>query len=94
MDNCLSLLLLSDVGGTKIKKLTLWQPTPSRKMCWSVNANIEQLRLPRKHCRISIQNASCIRLQQMRRYIAICFPAPILKDLSSKLKKRIKSCIW
>ena|GEM_PF-5394495 len=94
MGNCLSLLLLSDVGGTKIKKLTLWQPTPSRKTCWSVNANIEQLRLPRKRCRISMQNASCLRLQQMRRYIAICFPEPLLKDLSSKLKKRIKICIW
>lgn len=50
--------------------------------------------IAQKHCRISIQNASCLRLQQMRRYIAICFPAPILKDLSSKLKQRIKSCIW
>ena len=94
MGNCLSLLLLSDVGGTKIKKLTLWQLTPSRKTCWSVNANIEQLRLPRKHCRISIQNAPCFRLLYMRRYIAICFPEPLLKDLSSMLKKRIKICIW
>lgn len=41
-----------------------------------------------------MQNASCLRLQQMRRYIAICFPEPLLKDLSSKLKKRIKICIW
>lgn len=45
MGNCLSLLLLSDVGGTKTKKSTLWQLTPSRKTCWSVNANIEQFRL-------------------------------------------------
>lgn len=30
----------------KTKKLTLWQLTPSRKTCWSVNANIEQFRLP------------------------------------------------
>ena len=65
-----------------------------RKTCWSVNANIEQLRLPRKHCRISIQNAPCFRLLYMRRYIAICFSEPLLKDLSSKLKKRIKICIW
>lgn len=41
-----------------------------------------------------MQNAPYFRLLQMRRYIAICFPAPILKDLSSKLKKRIKSRIW
>ncbi len=41
-----------------------------------------------------MQNAPCFRLLQMRRYIAICFPEPLLKNLSSKLKKRIKSCIW
>ena len=40
-----------------------------------------------------MQNAPCFRLLY-RRYIAICFPEPLLKDLSSKLKKRIKSCIW
>lgn len=78
----------------KTKKLTLWQLTPSRKTCWSVNANIEQFRLSQKRCRISMQNAPCFRLLQMRRYIAICFPEPLLKNLSSKLKKRIKSCIW
>lgn len=41
-----------------------------------------------------MQNAPCFRLLQMRQYIAICFPEPLLKNLSSKLKKRIKSCIW
>lgn len=40
-----------------------------------------------------MQNAPCFRLLYMRRYIAICFPEPLLKNLSSKLKKRIKSCI-
>ena len=38
-----------------------------------------------------MQNAPCFRLLYMRRYIAICFPEPLLKDLSSKLKNGSKA---
>ncbi len=34
-----------------------------------------------------MQNAPCFRLLQMRRYIAICFPEPLLKNPFLEVEK-------